>query len=166
MVESAVLLADIQPQAILWGGTAASWLGFDHDDGFCQTVMTRTGVPCFGTVKLINEMLTLQEVRRIGLVTPYIAALEDAIIGNYAAIGIETTAAERRDITDNIRMAAVTAEEITGMIRRVARSGPEAVIVMCTNLRGSPVTQDLTAELGIPVIDSVRAPVLELIRRL
>ncbi|HEX3984899.1 MAG TPA: hypothetical protein VHX12_14500 [Acidisoma sp.] len=87
MAEAGVMLADIRPRAILWGGTAASWLGFDHDDRFRETVTARTGIPCFGTVQIINEILTRRGVRRIALVTPYVATLEAAIIANYAANG-------------------------------------------------------------------------------
>jgi maleate isomerase len=166
MVQAASLLADVKPDAILWSGTAASWLGFDHDDAFRAAVTAQTGIPCYGTVQIINEILERLGVRRIALVTPYVAALERAIIANYAGTGIETVAAERMEITDNILMAARKPEEIAGMIRRVAEAGPQAIIVMCTNLRGSPVAEALSAELGITVIDSVRAVVQELITRI
>lgn len=166
MVQAAALLADMQPDALLWSGTAASWLGFDHDNAFRATVTAQTGIPCYGTVQIINEILERLGVRRIALVTPYVAAIEGAIIANYAAAGIETVAAERMDITDNIRMAARMPEEIAGMIRRVAEAGPQAIIVMCTNLRGAPVVEALSAELGIPVIDSVRAVVQDLVKRI
>ncbi|HEX3984898.1 MAG TPA: hypothetical protein VHX12_14495 [Acidisoma sp.] len=52
------------------------------------------------------------------------------------------------------------------MIRHVAPSRPDAIIVMCTNFRGSPVASALTEELQISVIDSVRAPVLDLVGQL
>jgi maleate isomerase len=87
MAEAGFMLADIRPRAILWGGTAASWLGFDNDDRFREAVTARTSIPCFGTVQIISEILARRGVQRNDLVTPYVATLEAAIIANYAANG-------------------------------------------------------------------------------
>jgi maleate isomerase len=165
MVAAAELLADIRPEAILWGGTAASWLGFDHDSAFCAAVTVRTGVPCFGAVQIINCILRRLDARRIGLVTPYVATLESRIVANYSAVGIETVSAERCNETDNTAFADVTPDTIAGMTRRVAATEPDAIVVMCTNLRGASAADELSESLGIPIIDSVRSVILELVER-
>src|SRR5260221_9521831 len=38
------LLADANVDLILWNGTAASWLGFDHDRRMVETIQEHTGI--------------------------------------------------------------------------------------------------------------------------
>jgi maleate isomerase len=157
MVAAASMLADAKVDLIAWTGTAASWLGFARDNALCKAVTDKTGISATSTVIAINSELRALGVRRIAFVTPYTAALEKAIVENYASIGMTTVAAERLDLTVNTEMAAVTVEKIAEMSRTSAKAAPEAIIVMCTNLRGATISASLTQELGIPVIDSVSA---------
>ena len=41
------------------------------------------------------------------------------------------------------------------MLREVARKKPDAITVMCTNLHGAPLVEEMERELGIPIYDSV-----------
>jgi maleate isomerase len=166
MATAAALLGDVEPDLILWGGTSASWLGFAHDTALRDAITTRTGLPAVTSVQLINRLLVASGARRIGLVTPYLAEVESAIIANYAGLGIEVSAAERSELTVNTAFAAVQPSTVADMVRRVARSRPDAIVIMCTNLRGAPVAQALTQELGLPVIDAVRASILEVLAML
>jgi maleate isomerase len=163
MVAAAELLADVNPNLILWGGTSAAWLGFAHDTALCERITARTGIQAVTAVQMINQRLTADGVRRIGLVTPYLAPVEDAIIANYAALGIDIAAAVRGELTVNTDFAAISPATIAMMVRKVARSAPglEAVVIMCTNLLGAPVAEALSDELGLPVIDSVLASIVE-----
>lgn len=159
--DAADLLADAAVDQILWNGTAASWLGFDRDATLVAAVEARTAIPTTTAVIAINTALARIGARRIGLVTPYIAALEADIIGNYAAIGIDVVAARRLDLTVNTDYAAVSPEAIGFMVHAVAGARPDAVVIMCTNLAGSPVAAELSDALGLPVLDSVRVAVEE-----
>jgi maleate isomerase len=157
MVAAASMLADAKVDLIAWTGTAASWLGLARDDAFCKAVTDKTGISATTTVMAINSELHAFGVKRIAFVTPYTAALEKHIVENYASIGMTTVAAERLNITINTEMAAVSVDNIAEMCRAVAKAGPEAIVIMCTNLRGATLSARLTQELGIPVIDSVAA---------
>lgn len=156
---AADLLADAEVDLILWNGTAASWLGFDRDEALVDAVAARTGIRTTTAVIAINAVLSEIGARRIGLVTPYVEVLEADIIRNYAAIGIEVSAARRLDLTVNTDYARVTPETIAAMVRDTARPLPDAVVIMCTNLAGSSLAEALTRDLGIPVLDSVRVAV-------
>jgi len=159
MLAAAALLADAHVDLMLWNGTAASWLGFAHDAALTEAIERDTGIPATTAVVAINDALARIGARRIGLVTPYVAAIEADIVRNYACIGIEVVAAERLDITDNFAFGLVPPAQIADMARAVARSAPEAIVVMCTNLAGASLVTPLGAELGIPIIDSVHAAV-------
>jgi maleate isomerase len=50
------------------------------------------------------------------------------------------------------------------MCREVAKAKPEAIAIYCTNLRGAPLAEELEAELGIPVLDSISTVVWKSLR--
>jgi maleate isomerase len=50
------------------------------------------------------------------------------------------------------------------MIREVAAARPQAIVVLCTNLRAAPLVPALEAELGIPIYDSVATVVWQALR--
>jgi maleate isomerase len=49
----------------------------------------------------------------------------------------------------------VPAERVAEGVRRVAVERPDAIAILCTNLRGAEVAESLEAELEMPVLDSV-----------
>ncbi len=163
---AAGLLADAEVDLILWNGTAASWLGFEKDMQLTETIARHLSIPATTSVLAINAELASLGAKRIGLVTPYVEALESQIARNYAGIGIEVAAAERLNLTVNTDFGRVPPEEVAEMCRQVAKARPDAIVVMCTNLAGASVAEPLGRELGIPVIDSVRSSVLHSLRLL
>lgn len=152
---AAELLADAKVGAIGWNGTSSSWLGFETDERLCAAIRARTGIPATSSVLALNEILARTGVRRLGLVTPYRADVQARIVTNYAALGIGCAAERHSGIEDNFSFSEVTEADIAGMIRAVAAEKPDAIAIVCTNLRAAPLAAALEAELGIPVHDSV-----------
>jgi maleate isomerase len=163
---AAALLADVHPDLILWNGTAASWLGFDYDHRLIAGIEAATAVPATSAVQAINGRLSQLGATRIGLVTPYIAALEAAIIENYRTVGIKTISAVRKDVTENTAYARIGAQDLADMVRAAAGPKPDAIVIMCTNLAGAEISAPLGEELGIPVLDSVRVAVESALQQL
>lgn len=159
VLDAASLLADAEVDLILWNGTAASWLGFDRDRDLVAAVEARTGIRATTAVIAINAALKRIGARRIGLVTPYVAPLEAAIVANYAGAGIIVSKAVRLDLTVNTDFAEVGSDALSAMVRAAAAGGPDAVVIMCTNLAGASLAAPLGRELGLPVLDSVRVAV-------
>jgi maleate isomerase len=50
------------------------------------------------------------------------------------------------------------------MVRDVAAARPDTIVILCTNLRGGPLVDELEAELGIPILDSVATVVWNSLR--
>lgn len=165
LVAAASLLADAEVGHILWNGTAAGWLGSDWDHALVRAVEDATGIPTTTAIMAIDAALAALDARHIGLVTPYVEGLEARIIGNYARRGINVAASRRLDLTRNTAYAAVDPARIAALIREVS-PGVDAVVILCTNLAGSPVAAPLSRETGVPVIDSVQAAVLDGLSRL
>jgi len=81
--------------------------------------------------------------------------VQAAIIDNYQNAGYEIVAEQHSGLEDNYSFSEVTSSQLDSMIRGVAAAKPEAILIMCTNLRGAPLVHRLEEELGIPIYDSV-----------
>ncbi len=155
ILDAAGLLADAKCDVIAWNGTSASWLGFETDARLCAAITERTGIAATSAILSLNALLEARGVRKLGLVTPYTSDVQDRIIANYRARGIETVAEAHSGQRDNFSFAEVTGERIEAMIREVAAKGPDAIAIVCTNMRGPLVAARLERELGLPIFDSV-----------
>ncbi|GHD51767.1 Asp/Glu/hydantoin racemase [Thalassobaculum fulvum] len=155
MREAAGLLADARVGSICWNGTSAGWLGPDRDRRILGDITAETGIPATSAVLDTLEALRLLDVPGFGLVTPYVADVQERVRENFEAAGFACVADRRLDITDNFAFAEVPEATIEGMIREVAQEGAPAVVVLCTNLRGARLAERLEAELGITLLDSV-----------
>ena len=81
--------------------------------------------------------------------------VQAAIVKNYAASGFECVAERHLKLQDNFSFSEVGADEIRRMTREVAKEKPQAITIFCTNLRGAPLVEELEAELGIPIYDTI-----------
>jgi maleate isomerase len=164
MTQAARLLADARVRAIVWNGTSASWLGFERDEALCREIAQATGIGASTSVLALNEIFTLTGVRRFGLVTPYLDEVQERIVANYGQAGFACVGEEHYRERDNFSFAGFSEERIARSIRAVAAARPEAIAVLCTNLRGAGVVPALERELGIPVYDSVATAVWKALR--
>ena len=155
ILRAAELLAHAKLDVIGWNGTSSGWLGFDADERLCARITEATGIPACTSVLALNEIFTLTGVTRFGLVTPYLDNVQAAIVRNYAGSGFECVAERHLRKQDNFSFSEVSADEIRAMVREVAKAGPQAITIFCTNLRGAPLVEELEAETGIPIYDTI-----------
>ena len=155
IIEAAQLLADARVDAIAWNGTSSAWLGFDADVELCREIHETTGIPATTSVLALNEIFKKTGVKRFGLVTPYLDEIQGKILANYSAAGFECAAERHLRDRGNFSFSEVTEEQIARMIREVAKSKPQAITVLCTNLKGALVADALEKETGIPIYDTV-----------
>jgi maleate isomerase len=164
ILAAAELLADAKVQVIGWSGTAAGWMGFEQDRRLCERIWEGTGIPATTAVLALNELLALGGVSRLALVTPYTADVQQRIIDNYRAIGIDVVAERHLSLRDNHAFGLVPAAKLRSMIAEVAQSRPQAIATYCTNLRAAPLALGVEAELGIPLLDTVATTVWSMLR--
>ncbi len=155
ILAAAELLAHAKVDVIAWNGTSSGWLGFDADVRLCARIEAATGIKASTSMLALNEILAATGVRRFGLVTPYIEAVQQRIVANYAALGIVCDAERHLGIQDNFAFSEVSDETLAGTIRAVAAEKPDAIGVICTNLRAAPLVAALEAEVGIPIYDTI-----------
>jgi len=159
ILRAAELLAHAKVQAIGWNGTSSGWLGFEADLRLCRRITEVTGIPACTSVLALNEIFTLTKVKRFGLVTPYLDDVQSAIVKNYAASGFECVAERHLRKRDNFSFSEVSADEIRRMVREVVVERPQAITIFCTGLRGAPLVEELEAETGIPIYDTIATAV-------
>ena len=155
ILRAAELLSHAKVQSIGWNGTSAGWLGFEADERLCRRITETTGIPACTSVLALNEIFQLRGVNRFGLVTPYTDDVQAAIVKNYAGSGFQCVAERHLRKQDNFSFSEVTADEIRGMVREVAKEKPQAITVFCTGLRAAPLVDELEAETGIPIYDTI-----------
>jgi maleate isomerase len=159
ILAAAELLADAKVDAIAWSGTSAAWLGFARDVALCERIVSSTGRPAGTAVLALNEVLAVNGVKRLGLVTPYRDDVQAKIVANYDAAGIAVVSERHLGISDNYAFAEEPPDRIEALIREVAADKPDAIAVLCTNMRGAALVSELEAEFDIPIHDSVAVTV-------
>lgn len=164
ILRAARLLSHARCHVIAWNGTSAGWLGHERDEALCAAITRETGAAACTSVLAIDELFGRLGVRRIGLVTPYVADVQQAIVANYARSGIDVVAERHLGLQDNHAFSDVDDDTLRRMARDTAAARPDAVVVLCTNLRGAPLVPALEAELGLPVLDSISAVVWKSLR--
>jgi maleate isomerase len=155
ILQAARLLADAKVDVIAWNGTSASWLGFERDEALCAEIKSATGVEACTSVLAFREIFERTGVSRVGLVTPYLDAVQNQIVDTWRRSGLVCSAERHCNLQDNFSFAEVTETDISAMARAVVSEGCEAVAIVCTNLHGARVAAALEAELGVPVYDSI-----------
>lgn len=166
ILAAAELLADARTDIIAWNGTSASWLGFDTDARLCAEIEARTGVKATSCILGLNRLLAEGGVRRLGLVTPYTADVGARIAANYAAHGVEVVAGLHAGLSDNFSFADIADDQVGHMCAEVAAAKPDAIAIVCTNMRGARVGAEIERALGVPIIDSVAATLWGCLRAL
>lgn len=134
-----------------------------------QSHPRRPGIPATSSVLALNELLHKTDAAtELGLVTPYVEAVNDAIRRNYYALGYPID--EEREchlgMTKNTDFGRVTEDEIEHMVAQVADAGAEVVAIYCTNLRGAQAVEEWEDTYGIIVLDSVATTVWGMLRKI
>ena len=156
-LSAAQKLCDARVDAVVWGGTSSSWLGFERDEEYCKLIEQETGISVTTCVLEMNRKVASLGARRIAMVTPYTDDVHNRILDNYEGLGfLRPTGQNLGGIVSN-DFASISPNTLEDMILNVAKGVPDVIMIMCTNLRGAGVAEDLSKRLGLPVIDSAAA---------
>ncbi|KAF2446973.1 hypothetical protein P171DRAFT_242632 [Karstenula rhodostoma CBS 690.94] len=166
LLDAAQLLADAHVDVIGWSGTSAGWLGFDVDERLCAAVRERTGIRATTSTLALNKALRMLGVRKLGLVTPYTADVQDAVVKNYAGVGVEVSEERHLNRTDNVNFAVLGRETFDPMVESVMEGEEkvDAVATFCTNLSTSALVEGWEERFGVPVLDSVTVVVWDCLK--
>jgi len=155
ILRAAELLAHAKVDVIGWNGTSSGWLGFEADVRLCEQITAATGIPATTSMLALNEILAATGVTKMGYVTPYLDAVQAKILDNYGKLGVACQGERHLNLQDNFSFSEVPVAQLEQMTRDVAADKPEAIAIICTNLRVAPSTAKLEQETGIPVYDTI-----------
>jgi maleate isomerase len=155
MLAPAELLGHAKVDVITWNGTSASWLGLDADRNLRRAIEERTGIRTTTAVLSLFDLFREQNIRTIGLVTPYTADVQIRIADVYMQEQIEVIAESHLGIRDNFQFGLIDAATLDQQVAEVARHRPDAIVILCTNIAGAPHVSRWEATYDVSVLDSV-----------
>ena len=130
VLTAAELLADAKVQSICWNGTSGSWLGLEQDHALCAAITQRTGIPATTATLALMRAFGALGAKRIGLVTPYLAEVQQAIAARWAAQGLDCVAERHLEDPGNYSFAEHTEATVSRLPKR-ARMPCRAAAARC-----------------------------------
>jgi len=156
-------LATAKPDVIVFGCTSGGALrGNAYDAELCRRISELSGVPTVSVIAAVRQALAATGARRVGVVTPYVDALNQPIRASLEADGIEVARIAGLGISENVRIAEVPVAEITAFAVRELHGLPvpvEAVFVSCTNFPAVAALPELQRRFEVPVVTSNQAAI-------
>src|SRR4051812_4616542 len=143
ILRAAELLAHAKVNIIAWNGTSSGWLGFERDVQLCERITQATGIPACTAMLAFNELLERTGAKRVGFVTPYRDDVQARINANYQRAGFTVVADRHLGMQDNFSFSEITTDQMRFMSRDVATAKPDAIAIVCTNMRGAPLAEEL-----------------------
>ena len=125
----------------------------------CERIKQATGIPACTAMLALNELLERTGAKRVGFVTPYLDDVQARINANYEKAGCTVASDRHLGMQDNFSFSEVTADQMRVMTSDVAAAKPDAIAIVCTNMRGAPLAEELEAAHGIPIYDTVSTTV-------
>src|SRR5882724_6215585 len=159
ILRAAELLAHAKVNVIAWNGTSSGWLGFERDVQLCERIKSTTGIVACTAMLALNEILEVTGAKTIGFVTPYLDDVQARINANYENAGFRVVADRHLGMQDNFSFSTVTAEAMREMTKEVTGPKPDAIAIVCTNMRGAPLAEELEANYSIPIYDTISTTV-------
>jgi maleate isomerase len=155
IIEAAKLLADAYVDVIGWSGTSSGWLGFEQDEKLCAEITAATGIPATTSVLALNKLITNLNITQLALVTPYTDDVQQAIVRNYATIGVDCSNERHLRQSHNAGFADIPVSTFDGMVAELVASGAKHVSVFCTGLKAAQQVAFWEEHHGICVLDTV-----------
>ena len=141
MLRAADQLAQAKVDAIIWNGTAGSWLGIERDREMCQKIEEKTKIP--------------MSTASLGLVGSY---------REYEKLGLTAAGVTGLGITENTEIGSVTKEQLETLCCSTGAGHGEGIAVVCTNLAAAWRADLIEKRSGAVVFDSVTAAVREALK--
>ena len=143
--------------------SAATLIGESGVEAAIRSV--HPGVRCTSPVSAAVAAFRALGVERIGVVTPYTAAVTARVVGFLEGHGLTISAVGSFLEESDLVVARISEQAVANGVLRIGMSEQcEAVFVSCTSLRTSGIVSELEAQLGKPVVSSNLAFIWHLLR--
>lgn len=163
ILTAAKLLADANVDIIGWSGTSSGWLGFPADKELCEIITAATGIPATTSVLALNKALKPVSATELGLVTPYMDNVQEAIIKTYQTIGVDCSKERHLQLSKNSSFADVEESTLDEMVADLAGRQVQVISTFCTNLRAAQRVEYWEKTHGITVLDTVNTVIWDML---
>lgn len=156
---SAVLVADVHPDVVVFGCTSASFVnGAEFTEsleaGIAEVV---DGAPVVSTASAMLQALEHVGAKKVSVLTPYVGVTNERLRAYLTAAGIEIVDLKGMEILDMYSHADIASETIAAETKALNVEGADAVFIACTQLKTIDVVDELERALQIPVITAVQS---------
>ncbi len=154
---TALILPDMRLDVVAFGCTSAS-MTLGEEAVFAEIRRVRPGVACTTPVTAAFAACRSLGARRVGVLTPYSAAVNRTVRAYLEQHGLEVAAFATFDKADDREVARIAPRSIEDAVVALAESAAlDAVFVSCTSLRLCERVAAIEARAGIPVTSSDHA---------
>lgn len=165
--EAADTLRDTGADLLVFASTSGSFLkGRDYDLSLGQRIQQATGITTVTTSGALDRGLTELGVTRLTMVTPYDDDLTARGVSFLTECGYHVRSARGLGQTTGLGLASYPPQEIVRIAEATFDPGSEAVLLLCTNFRGTEAIAELERRLSVPVVSSNQATIWAVLRAL
>jgi maleate isomerase len=155
--QCAQLLADADPQRILFHCTAASTISVDMGPKICRRITDLTGIPATDTAAAIVAAFQALGVRKIVMVTPYPHNVNAHEVEYFGHFGIEVLREHGLGLFGGREFARIPPDEWYRLVMENRHEDADAYFISCAQVRAAEVIETLEGELKRPVVTSNNA---------
>jgi maleate isomerase len=156
--DSLSLLSMIDLSVIIFGCTSASlFLGRGWDDKIIERMKKLTNAVVTTTSTCVIKALKKLDLKKIGVITPYIDIINDREKDFLQKHGFEVSFINGFRFLDSRETPKITTSQLLAFIRRNSLTDVDGLFISCTNLKTFGVIDEIEKEYGIPVVTSNQA---------
>lgn len=152
--EAALLLADAEPQRILFHCTAVTTFDFGMVERIRDRITGATGLPTDVTAEGIVAALRAVGAGRVVMVTPYIQPVNDREVAYLQHHGLSVLTEHGLGLPGGKAFATVEPAEWYRIVMARRHPDADAYFLSCAQTRTAEVIEALEHDLGRPVVTS------------
>lgn len=147
-----------KPTLVVYGCTAAGFLAGPEGNGrIVGEIKARTGAPVVSTSEAMVEALCRSGVKSTVVVTPYLQAVNDGLIGYLEACNIEVEKLDSFFCKTTDELGRLTSAQVAELALKTVKPDSKALFIACSQLPTLDIIAPLRNQLGIPVWSSIQA---------
>lgn len=158
-------LSSIHPHVMAYGCTASSIVqGLAYDAHLRTEIAETYDVPTTTAAHAIITGLRAVSAKRISIVSPYPAKVDEAEHDYFSKAGFEVLGGAFLGIVDGFSLAEPSPETLFELGKRGMHPNADALVVSCLNTRSHTVIDKLEQAIGKPVVTSTQATLWHALR--
>jgi maleate isomerase len=161
-------LATARPDVTVFGCTSGGALrGNEYEQRLVDRIGEETQGEAISVAASVRRAIVGRGARRVGVITPYVDALNHKIRASLEDDGLEVVDIRGLGITENFAIAAVEPADIANFaIECFAERPIDLLFGSCTNFRALDARERIEKELEVPVVTSNQAALEATVDRL